>query len=220
MKGDDVFVAMAFFMSGGNRETELEVKEVERNWSKGVIGKEYNSAYSTRAKGRTHSSGLGRFVLTEEGVSYVQELVGEVPAFATTLLIFKQGSTHSFDKFLRYILKKASHSVDIADTYVSVVLFDTLLDKIPDVIPIRFVYGNNMGDFVACAARFAKQYKFEAKESKQFHDRFIIVDGKGYIIGPSLKDAADKKPATVVALNAGDSKKLIDLFTEIWKTAR
>lgn len=216
MCGEDVFVAITFFLSKGSCEVEVGISEIENNWSKSVIGKKYNSGYSARAKGRTHSLGSGQWVLTEEGVSYVQKLVGEIPAFETTLLIFKQGNAHSFDKSLRSILKKAVQSVDLADTYVVGALFDTLLDKIPSTVPIRFAYGNDKGDFVAHGARFAKQYNFVAKELKQFHDRFLIVDGKGYIVGPSLKDAADKKAATLVALNATDSKKLIDLFSDIW----
>lgn len=219
MRGEDVFVAVAFFLSNGSHEIEIAVKEVERNWSKGVIGKKYNSAYPTRAKGRTHSSGSGRFVLTEEGVSYVQELMGDIPTFATTLLIFKRGNAHSFDKFLRGVLKKATSGVDIADTYVAGGLFDTLLDETPTSVAIRFVYGSDVGGFVARATRFAKQYPLQVKESKEFHDRFLIIDGKGYIIGPSLKDAADKKSATLVALNASDSKKLVDLFKDIWGSA-
>jgi len=216
MSGDDVFVAIAFYLTGGKDKVEVNVKEIRSHWSKSLIGKIYNPNYLVRAKGRIHPTGRGVLCLTEDGVSYIQGLVGEVSTIATTLVVFKQGNAHSFDKFLRNILKKAARSVDLADTYVAGTLFDTLLDNIPDTVPIRFAYGNDKGDFVAHAARFAKQYNFEARELKQFHDRFMIVDGRGYIVGPSLKDAADKKPATLVALNVADSKKLVDLFSDIW----
>jgi len=220
MHGDDVFVAVVFFLSSGNCDTEIEIKAVKKNWQKSVTGKKYNPAFFTRAQGRIHPINVGRLVLTEEGVSYIQKLMGEIPTYATTLLVFKQGNAHSFDKFLRSILKKAIKGVNIADTYVDGSLFDTLLDEIPKAVPICFVYGKDTGGFIQRAGRFSAQYKIIFKESKQFHDRFLIVDGKGYIIGPSLKDAAEKKPATVVVLNADDSKKLIDLFAEIWKTAK
>ncbi len=216
MNGEDVFVAISFFLIGGKSEAEVKIKEVKKIWSKGVIGKPYNSAYSTRAKGRTNPSGRGIICLTEEGTSYVQNLMGEVPTFATSLLVFKQGNTHSFDKFLRSVLRKATQSVFVADTYVSGAIFDTLLSEIPDNISIRFLYGSDVGGFAVRAARFSKQYKLQTKESKQFHDRFLVVDGRGYISGPSLKDAADKKPATLVVLSKVDSKKLTDLFTDLW----
>lgn len=221
MRGEDIFVAIAFFLAGGSGDVEVVVRAVESNWSKGLIGKKYNSAYPTRAKGRIHSTGPGRFTLTkEEGIPYIQGIIGEIPAHVTTLVVYQAGNAHSFDKFLRGVLQKAAVNVDIADTYVAGGLFDTLLDEIPKTIPINFVYGNDVGGFVARAGRFAAQYKIQIKESKQFHDRFLIVDGKGYVIGPSLKDAADKKPATVVVLNSHDSKKLISLFDEIWKKAK
>ena len=216
MCGDDILVAMAFYLAGGSNDAEVEVKEIQRNWSKSTFGKSYNSAYLTRAKGRVHSSSIGMICLTEEGISYAQELMGEVPTSVTTLLVFKQGNTHTFDKSIRDVLRKAVQSVDIADTYVVGGLFDIFLGEISDTVPIRFIYGTDVGGFITRAARFVKQYKFKAKESKQFHDRFIIVDGKGYIIGPSLKDAADKKPATLVVLNDADSKKLVNLFTDLW----
>jgi len=221
MRGEDVFVGIAFFLAGGSGDVEVGVKAVEDNWSRGLIGKKYNSAYFTRARGRIHPVAPGRFLLTkEEGIPYVQGLIGEIPMRVTTLVVYQAGTAHSFDKFLRDVLKKATRNVDIADTYVSGVLFDTLLNDISITTQIRFVYGNDKGDFVSRATRFNKQYKFQTKESKEFHDRFLIIDGKGYVIGPSLKDAADKKPATVVVLNASDSKKLADLFEDIWNKAK
>lgn len=220
MRGEAVFVAIAFYLAGGSLEVEVAVKDVKKNWSKGIIGKRYNAAYPTRAKGHTHPSGAGRFLLTEEGSSYIQELIGEVPTHATTLLIFHSGNAHSFDKFLRGVLKKATVSVDVADTYVAGNLFDTLLDEVSKTTPVRFVYKKDVGGFVTRAGRFATQYKIQTRESQQFHDRFLIVDGKGYVVGPSLKDAADKKPATLVALHTSDSRKLITLFDEIWKKAK
>jgi len=174
MRGEDIFVAVVFFLAQGSEDVEIEIRQVQKNWSKVLLGKAYNGAFAYRAQGRVHPSESGRVCLTEEGVSYIQDLLGEVPAFATTLLIFKQGNTHTFDKFLRALLKKAAQSVEIADTYVASSLFDTLLDETPATIPIRFVYGKDTGGFATRAARFAKQYRFQAKESKQFHDRFLI----------------------------------------------
>lgn len=138
----------------------------------------------------------------------------------TNLLIFKPGSTHSFDRFLRDALQQATGQVSIADTYVAGGLFDTLLEEVPTTIPIRFVYRQDTGGFATRASRFAKQYDFSVRVSQNFHDRFLAIDGRGYLVGPSLKDAADKKPATVVALNTADSQRLLVLFEDIWKKAK
>ena len=117
---------------------------------------------------------------------------------------------------MRSVFKKATKNVDIADTYVAGNIFDNLLDEIPKTIPTRLLYGSDIGGFISKSKRFAREYNFQTKESRQFHDRFLIVDGKGYIVGPSLKDAADKKPATLVVLSDLDSKKLSDLFSDLW----
>lgn len=220
MRGEEVFTAIAFFLSQGISETEIEVKSVRTSWSKSIIGKAYNSSYATKAKGYIHPIAIGRFIITTDGLSYIQDLVGEISDHSTSLVVFKHSTPHSFDKFLRSVFSKATICVDIADTYVSGGLFDILLDEIPKTVPIRFVYGNDVGGFVLRAARFAKQYKLATKESKNFHDRFLVVDGRGYLIGPSLKDAADKKPATVVPLSPVDSSKIIKLFDDIWKKAK
>lgn len=216
MSGDDIFVAIVFYLANGDIEARVEAKDVQKNWSKSIFRRAYNRVYAARAKGRIHPLSRGIICLTEEGISYIQDLMGEVPTFATTLIVFSKGNAHSFDRFLRSILKKATQSIEIADTYVSGGLFDTLLNEISKTVPICFLYDKDVDGFVARAVRFEKEYIFQKKQSSRFHDRFLIIDGKGYIIGPSLKDAADKKPATLVALNSIDSEKLVILFLYLW----
>lgn len=216
MSGEDIFIVMTFYIANGKKDIEVEIKDIKDKWSKTFLGKVYNSVFAYRAQGRIDPCGRGRVCLTNEGVEYVESFIRSISSSNPGLTIFKKGSAHSFDKFLRSIFKKAAKNVDIADTYVAGNIFDNLLDEIPDTVPIRFLYGNDVGGFVSKSVRFIKQYPFQQKESKQFHDRFIIVDGKGYIIGPSLKDAADKKPAVLVVLTDSDSKKLVDLFSDLW----
>jgi len=216
MRGEEIFASMTFYLANGKKKTAVEVKDIKGRWSKTFLGKIYNPAFANRAQGWVDSYGRGKVCLTDEGIEYLESLVQPVSSSRSGLTVFKKGSTHSFDKFLRSIFKKVTKNVDIADTYVAGNIFDSLLDEIPNTIPIRLLYGRDVGGFVTKSTRFAKQYSFQGKESKQFHDRFLIVDGKGYIIGPSLKDAADKKPATMVALNDPDSQKLANLFTDLW----
>lgn len=216
MSGEEVFVAIVFFLAKGEKDIEVEIKDVKNNWSKTLIGKKYNPAFSNRAHGSLNPCGRGKVCLTDEGIEFIESSVQSTQSSKTGLVVFKRGNAHSFDKFLRGIFKKAANNVDVADTYVAGNIFDNLLDEVPKTTPIQFLYGNDTGGFVTKSARFASEFNFQKKESKQFHDRFILSDGKGYIIGPSLKDAADKKPATMVILNDSDSKKLADLFSDLW----
>lgn len=216
MKGEEVFTAIVFFLVAGEKNVEVQSKNVKNNWSKTLIEKAYNPGFAYRAQGRIDSCGKGKICLTNEGIEYIESLIETVPPSKTGLIVFKKGSTHSFDKFLRETFKKAKKNVDIVDTYVAGNIFDNLLDEVPKTTPIQFLYGNDTGGFITKSTRFATEFSFQKKENKQFHDRFLIVDGRGYIIGPSLKDAADKKPATLVILNDSDSRKLADLFSDLW----
>lgn len=218
MRGEDLFVAIVFFLVAGNKYIEIRIDEVQKGWSKSTLGKTYNSSFAYRAKGRVHSPSTGKICLTDEGIDYVESLLPDsIPKTGSHLIVFEKGATHSFDKFIRSIFNSAVSSVDIVDTYVSGNLFDHLLDEIPATVPIQFLYMSDTGGFVTRSTRFSVEYNFQTKQSNKFHDRFLIIDGHGYIIGPSLKDAADKKPATVVVLSNQDSQKLTKLFSDLWR---
>ena len=214
--GEQVFVAICFYLAGAEKNVEVKTQDIKSKWSKTLIGKTYNPVFAHRAQEYLNPCGRGRVCLTDEGIEYIESLIQPTSLSRTGLTVFEKGSAHSFDKFLRGILKKATKNVNIADTYVSGNIFDNLLDEIPKTVPIQFLYGNDTGGFISKSMRFAREYDFQMKESKQFHDRFLIVDGKGYIMGPSLKDAADKKPATLVVLSDHDSGKLAGLFSDLW----
>ncbi len=216
MKGEEIFTSIVFFLAKGEKEVEIQIQNVKKNWSKTTIQKLYNPAFSNRAQGYVNPCGKGKVCLTDEGIEYIDSLSQEILTSLTKLIIFSRGNTHSFDKFLREAFKKAKIKVNIADTYVAGNIFDNLLDQTPKTVPIKFLYGNDVGGFVSKSKNFAKEYNFQLKESKQFHDRFVIVDDRGYIVGSSLKDAADKKPTTLVVLSTADSKKLLALFSDLW----
>lgn len=215
MKGEDVYVVIVFFLAKGKRNVMIRNSSVKSSWSKTLIGKSYNPSFAHRAQGHVDSSRKGSVHLTAEGVEYVESLM--TTGIQTGLTIFKKGTTHSFDKFLRSILKESKSSVLISDPYVAGNVFDNLLDEIPKRVPIKFLYKTDTGGFVSKKVRFAGEFNFQCKESREFHDRFLIIDGRGYLLGPSLKDAADKKPATLVVLSESDSKKLQGLFSDLWR---
>lgn len=216
MSGDKLFVVITFFLAEGHKDRHVKVRDVRGYWSKTILGKAYNPGFSNRAQGLVDSCGKGMVCLTDEGIEYIGSLMQATSSSKVGLVVFRRGSSHSFDRFLRNILKKATKSVEVADTYVAGNIFDNLLDDISKTVPIKFVYYQDVGGFATRSSRFAREYKFTSKMSRSFHDRFMVVDGRGYIIGPSLKDAADKKPAMLVILNDQDSKQLVDLFFDLW----
>ena len=70
-------------------------------------------------------------------------------------------------------------------------------------------------------ARFSTEYSgFSVKRYERLQDRFINVDSIGYIVGLSIKDAAENNPALVVKLSSTDSVTLRKCFTKLWLSAK
>jgi len=48
----------------------------------------------------------------------------------------------------------------------------------------------------------------------------MAVDDTGYVLGPSIKDAASNSPALVVELDAKENHLLQAFFDELWKKGK
>lgn len=221
LSGVEKFLAVAIYVSRGAEGIEVATQQIKSLWRKSILKVSYNPAYYNQAqkKGWADPVRPGVLVITRQGVEHMNDLVGEgpMPQSPSGLHVFNQKNTHSFDKFLRAALTGAKRRVWLADSYVDETIFDNVLDSVDQSAQIRLLYGRQYNSFLPRAARFKIQYaKYEMKEYKKLHDRFLIIDDRGYIIGPSIKDAADKSPALVVKLGVSDSKTLVKFFESIW----
>jgi hypothetical protein len=59
-------------------------------------------------------------------------------------------------------------------------------------------------------AREGVKPAFVFRRYKPLHDRFVIVDNTGYVLGPSIKDAASNSPALIVELD--NEKRFVAVF--------
>lgn len=228
MSGQEKFLAVGASIATGDTDHVVTTHEVKLNWSKTLLGIGYHSSHYHRAQleGWVQALGKGSFLVTERGLAYLGNL--SKPALLESggsgspkLYIFLPKKTHSFDKFLRTVLSSAVLEVGVADSYVDETIFDNILDSIPEQVKVRLLYGHSTSSsFATRLKRFKIEYtKFEAKSYGQLHDRFIMVDDRGYIIGPSLKNAVENKPALVVELGKTDTKSLRDFFNTLWAQA-
>jgi len=48
----------------------------------------------------------------------------------------------------------------------------------------------------------------------------MVVDEKGYVLGPSIKDAATQSPALVVEMGSKEKRLLRTFFDELWEAAK
>jgi len=221
LTGVEKFLAVAAYVAKGLERNEIATQQIKSLWRKSILKVSYNPAYYNHAqkKGWVDPVRPGVLVITEQGIEHLSNLVGESPSTrrSSGLHVFNQKNTHSFDKFLRTALAGAQKRVWLADSYVDETIFDNVLDSVDQNVQIRLLYGRQYNSFIPRSARFKSQYaKYEMKEYKKLHDRFLIIDDVGYIIGPSIKDAANKSPALVVKLGDSDSKTLVKFFQSIW----
>jgi hypothetical protein len=229
MTGHQKFLALAATLSKGKANLETSTSEIRRRWLKSVLGVNYNPAFYDRAQreGWVDSVGQkkGTFCVTEEGLEHLMAMGPDTASGdlkkSGSLIIVNRKATHTFDKFLRQTLTACKSQVLIADSWVDDTIFDTVLDVIPPTSTIKLIYAQARGSFGARAKRFGQQYpKFAAKRYKHLHDRFMITDEVGYILGPSIKDAASNSPALVVVLAQKEKNLLESFFSELWLMAK
>jgi len=232
MSGHQKFVTLAALLSRGKVDSEVTTNAVAAQWRKSVLGVHYNPAFYDRAQqeGWVDPSPDRRaaFVVTQAGLDHLSALPildkelsqGELKQ-AGRLIIVNRKATHTFDKFLRGILADAKTHVCVADSWVDDTIFDNVLDVIPKSIPVKLIYSQARGSFEQRAKRFATEYqRFAWRRYKALHDRVVIIDDVGYILGPSIKDAASNSPALIVAVDAKEKRLLSSFFDELWSKAK
>lgn len=106
--------------------------------------------------------------------------------------IFYNGQIYDAYAFVNDLLKSVKSEVTLCDNYIDDTIF-TLCSKYPK---IKFtIYTHTINKSLKLDyEKYKKQYEnIELKETKEFHDRFLIIDEKQvYHIGASLKDLAQK----------------------------
>ncbi len=232
MSGQQKFLAIAAHNTNGRTTHDLPTAVVRAQWRKSQLDVAYNAAFYDRAQQEGWVDPLdakkGWFNVTDKGMEHLVALAksdgtassGEIQK-AGGLVVVNRRATHTFDKYLRKILADAKTEVLIADAYVDDTIFDTVLDVIPPSLPVKLLYSRTMGKFGARATRFSRQYsQFAFRRYKHLHDRFMVVDNAGYVLGPSIKDAATNSPAIVVELDPNEKRLLRNFFDDLWKKAK
>ena len=107
--------------------------------------------------------------------------------------VFFNGQIYDAFSLLVKLILKANDEIILIDGYVDIETLNLLSKKNEGVSVIVYTrYGTKLNDIDI--KNFNKQYPLlEVKYTKNFHDRFLIVDGEEtYHIGASIKDAGKK----------------------------
>lgn len=226
LSGHEKVLIVTALLTGGKVDEAVSSGAIKKAWSRSSLKTvyHYSALYRAQEHGWLKPATKGVHSITQSGLDHLTSILKEgtvapVPIGQSELKLFEAGQTHSFDKHLRELLSGAGAFVRIADSYVDETVFDNLLDQIQKSVRIQLMYGKSFNAYEARAKRFSTEFpKFAQKNNRSVHDRLLIIDSAGYILGPSLKDAAQKSPASIVRLNAKDSEKLIKFFDKIWKS--
>ena len=125
--------------------------------------------------------------------------------------IFFNGQIYDAFSLMVELVEKAEKELILIDNYVDVNTLN-ILSKKKDGVNVLIVTSGNGNLTDKDVAKFNSQYpKLAVKISKDFHDRFIIIDRKEvYHVGASIKDAGKKSFGITKLIVEDLTKSLLD----------
>ena len=158
-----------------------------RQWATTILKEYITQGYAIN----THKITEHRLTNLENDMQFVKSKI-ENDELQINQGIFYNGQIYDAYAFVNDLLKSAKSEVTLCDNYIDDTIF-TLCSKYPK---IKFtIYTHTISKSLKLDyEKYKKQYEnIELKETKEFHDRFLIIDEKQvYHIGASLKDLAQK----------------------------
>ena len=137
-------------------------------------------------------------------------------------LFFPRGSEHDAYIRLREIIQVAKRKVSVVDPYLDSAIL-TLLSTTEKQVDIELLSSSLPVDFLHEVEVFRKQHKpksLEVRRTREFHDRFIIIDEtKCFHVGASIKDAGARAFMISEVQDEGNIHALLEQFSRSWSTA-
>lgn len=135
-------------------------------------------------------------------------------------LYFEKGLLHSAYQKIRKIVHSSIKEIYIIDPYIDSSIFELFKQFQSTRLVIKVLTFKIPPDYDHEKQLFLKQYSaliIDEKITKDFHDRFIIIDKKeAYHLGASIKDAGKKVFMINKIEDQGICDKVIDSFNNRW----
>jgi hypothetical protein len=181
-------------------------------------------------------SQLWHFIKTQEGLgSYASRREYIWNAFRPLLagvgdeagieqeVFFVKGSDHDAYVHIRAILQTAKADLFLIDPYMDGSIYLLLGTLAAATMTIRILTSKCPTDFALEAKKFTKQhpgFTVEGRATKDFHDRFIILDQtRCYLLGASIKDAGNKGFTVVPLQEPSIVRFILDHASQVWTSA-
>ena len=127
------------------------------------------------------------------------------------------GEECEFYRDLKSLIQAAHQDLFVVDPYMNEEVFDLYVEKVARPVNVRILATDPSAKLLSVAQKFSKRGGFQLRRTGKIHDRHIFVDNRGWVIGQSIKDAAEKKPTYLVELN--DPSPLRGIYEDIWNSA-
>jgi hypothetical protein len=112
--------------------------------------------------------------------------------------VYEPGEEYEFYRDVSACLKLAQKEIFVIDPYLSTEIFDVYAGAIQRTVGFRLLSANVPADVKVLAQKYATGGNFAFRNTNSIHDRVLFADGRVWVTGQSLKDAAKKKPTYIV----------------------
>jgi hypothetical protein len=130
--------------------------------------------------------------------------------------VYEPGEEYEFYRDMTACLKLAQKEIFVIDPYLNTEIFDVYASAIPRTVGFRLLSANVPADVKTLAQKYAAGGNFAFRSSNSIHDRVLFADGRVWLTGQSLKDAAKKKPTYIVE---HDEPLMRTVYEDIWNKA-
>jgi hypothetical protein len=135
-------------------------------------------------------------------------------------LYFEKGLVHSAYQKIKNIVHSSTKEIYVIDPYIDSSIFELFKVFTVENLQIKILTFKKPSDYDHEKNLFLTQYKnlkIEEKTTKDFHDRFIIIDKKDtFHIGASIKDAGKSVFMINKIEDIGICSEIIDSFNKRW----
>ena len=138
-------------------------------------------------------------------------------------LFFPPGTQHDAYVRIREIIHCGKRSLLIIDPYLDRTVF-TILGDVPGTLTVKLLAANLPPDFALETAKYQQQYpqvQVETRRSRDFHDRFIVIDEtECWHIGCSIKDAGNRAFMLSAIEDSRNTEALLETLCSAWEGAK
>ena len=134
--------------------------------------------------------------------------------------VYEPNDEYGFYRDLSSLVASATNDILIVDAYLDEKVFNLYVSQVPDATAIRILSKKIVPNVETVADMYAKSRPLELRSSGSIHDRVVFLDQRGWVIGQSIKDAAQKKPTYLIELNEPSLTATRDIHNAIWAKSK